>query len=272
MRPQSFKDFCAEKDRAKASPGVVEEALDDTVADPIMNKPTIVDPRQVKHPMSLDGNILIGQKFGKLTIGNGFTRDGRKFYYCDCDCGTKDTVLRHKFILNGKEQDCGCGYTERMRMRDEDPENYKEKIAAIKRRAKLLEINSIVGNQYGRLTVVRAGETSKRGQRKYYCSCDCGGTVWAYKHHLVSGNTKSCGCLKVKHKIQIAQRYNMLVVCHDDGTRSRNREIMWLCRCDCQNMTHVRGQDLAKSRVQSCGCLRGKKPNEKKPEGWVDGI
>jgi len=54
---------------------------------------------------------------------------------------------------------------------------------------------SIIGRQFGRLTVLRI--TDKRYNRRiiYECLCICGKTVLIPGASLKSGNTKSCGCL-----------------------------------------------------------------------------
>jgi hypothetical protein len=59
---------------------------------------------------------------------------------------------------------------------------------------------SLVGRTFGRVTVVDVSDKSEGGRRYYVCLCDpdlggCG-TVWdVYGHSLVSGVTRSCGCL-----------------------------------------------------------------------------
>lgn len=49
--------------------------------------------------------------------------------------------------------------------------------------------------KYGRLKII--GEYHKKGQRKKkICLCSCGKKVYLRMSALISGNTKSCGCLK----------------------------------------------------------------------------
>jgi hypothetical protein len=57
----------------------------------------------------------------------------------------------------------------------------------------------ITGQRFGRLTVV-AEHGWDRGQRMLYwrCLCDCGGETIASHKNLRSGNTKSCGCLRIE--------------------------------------------------------------------------
>jgi hypothetical protein len=52
----------------------------------------------------------------------------------------------------------------------------------------------LVGQRFGNLTVVeRADDVSNR--TAWVCACDCGAEHIALAHNLLSGNTKSCGCL-----------------------------------------------------------------------------
>lgn len=58
--------------------------------------------------------------------------------------------------------------------------------------AKRLELT---GQRFGRLTVSGFAGVNKRKTTLWVCSCDCGGTVTVVGTSLVSGNTKSCGCI-----------------------------------------------------------------------------
>ena len=52
---------------------------------------------------------------------------------------------------------------------------------------------------FGRLTVVRLAphrrRASGRSVRRWQCACECGATVIVSSRELLSGDTKSCGCL-----------------------------------------------------------------------------
>lgn len=50
-----------------------------------------------------------------------------------------------------------------------------------------------VGQTYGRLSVVARGP---RGWSQWACLCECGASVTLRANKLLSGNNKSCGCLK----------------------------------------------------------------------------
>ncbi len=58
--------------------------------------------------------------------------------------------------------------------------------------------NSFVGNVFERLTVVcYAGKNGHH--QMWLCECECGNEVVVRHSNLTSGNTRSCGCLKIKH-------------------------------------------------------------------------
>lgn len=56
-------------------------------------------------------------------------------------------------------------------------------------------LNNLIGKKFGRLIVLE--RSNDKGRRvKWLCSCDCGGTKEVVSDQLMSGKTKSCGCLK----------------------------------------------------------------------------
>ena len=53
----------------------------------------------------------------------------------------------------------------------------------------------ITGQKFGRLEVVRFSGKTKHRHSIWLCNCDCGNTLTVEKPALVSGKTRSCGCL-----------------------------------------------------------------------------
>lgn len=53
----------------------------------------------------------------------------------------------------------------------------------------------MVGQRIGRLTVVSYVGRAKNHQSLWLCQCDCGEKRTVSRANLISGNTKSCGCL-----------------------------------------------------------------------------
>lgn len=54
---------------------------------------------------------------------------------------------------------------------------------------------NLIGQKYGRLTVISRSVNSARGISRWVCLCDCNKTLIVYSNLLKSGNTRSCGCL-----------------------------------------------------------------------------
>lgn len=58
---------------------------------------------------------------------------------------------------------------------------------------------SLVGNVFEKLTVVCSAGKNNHHQQMWLCECQCGNEVIVRHNNLTSGNTRSCGCLKIKH-------------------------------------------------------------------------
>ena len=65
------------------------------------------------------------------------------------------------------------------------------------------KLNDLTGQRFGRLTVL------ERTELKWLCKCDCGNKKIVAGGHLVSGDTKSCGCLRIKHGMRNTRLYSI---------------------------------------------------------------
>ena len=55
----------------------------------------------------------------------------------------------------------------------------------------------LAGGRFGRLAAIRKVE--RKGQATYWlCQCTCGNTTVVKAGNLRSGNTKSCGCMRME--------------------------------------------------------------------------
>ena len=52
------------------------------------------------------------------------------------------------------------------------------------------------------------------------------------------------------------ERFGRLVVLGESEKRDKKGHIFWICRCDCNNILVVCGNNLRNSNTQSCGCLQ----------------
>ena len=58
----------------------------------------------------------------------------------------------------------------------------------------------LVGQRFGRLTVVAQDKTFEGKGSRWICDCDCGTKgVLVQRSMLIRGKTKSCGCLKKEY-------------------------------------------------------------------------
>ncbi len=55
---------------------------------------------------------------------------------------------------------------------------------------------AIEGKRFGRLVAVGFGSTDRHGKARWLVKCDCGQRLTVKATSLVTGNTRSCGCLK----------------------------------------------------------------------------
>jgi hypothetical protein len=101
-----------------------------------------------------------------------------------------------------------------------------------------------VGQRYGRLTVLR--ETAVKGGRRFMCLCDCGAEAERAANTLLSGRTRSCGCLRREVMREKARALNQTQEMRDrvseartahgmSGTREWNSWCAMIQRCENPN-------------------------------------
>ena len=114
---------------------------------------------------------LEGMKFNRLTVVGPAGTDGRqhRLWECKCDCGGT-TFATTSDLRHGHKKSCGC----------------------LKR---VSHAKDITGQRFGMLTVLKRAGTNKHRKALWKCKCDCGRTTVVSSVDLVTGNTKSCGCL-----------------------------------------------------------------------------
>lgn len=110
------------------------------------------------------------------------------------------------------------------------------------------------GRKFGELTVIGIAEDEVGKPKKWKCLCSCGNTTIVQANNLKTGQTRSCGCLKIKPSRLVGLRFGRLTVIkrdenYADGTTSQ------LCLCDCGKYIRVRSKALLSGNTKSCGCL-----------------
>jgi hypothetical protein len=61
-----------------------------------------------------------------------------------------------------------------------------------------MKLIEMIGRQFGRLTVVERASNNDCGYPRWSCRCECGTISIADGLNLRTGNTQSCGCLKLE--------------------------------------------------------------------------
>lgn len=124
----------------------------------------------------------------------------------------------------------------------------------------------VLGKRFGRLVVLRRKGDERPLRYQVVCACDCGKEWSGYLYSLTAGYTKSCGCFNAevsggrmrgipKYRDITGLRVGRLVVSAKISV-SKDRQAMWLCKCDCGETTELAGSVLWHRGVKSCGCLQ----------------
>lgn len=58
------------------------------------------------------------------------------------------------------------------------------------------KMKDLMGQRFGKLTVIECMGKLDGRRYSWKCICDCGNEIIVQTSRLTSGNTKSCGCLK----------------------------------------------------------------------------
>ena len=191
---------------------------------------------------------LTGQKFGRLTVlkRNSENLNGKPAWVCQCECGNIK-IIRGTDLRSGKTLSCGCLQKERR----QDYINNRGFIQP--------------GTVFGYLTVIKdlglKESISENHKRRYsLCKCICGKEIEVQNHALESGYKKSCGCMRYVNKKGTniknlaGQRFNALTVLKDSGERTKEGNVLWLCKCDCGRLTKISTSNI--KRQKTCGkCL-----------------
>ena len=77
----------------------------------------------------------------------------------------------------------------------------------------------LAGQRFGRLIAIKPAGRSKQGGVFWECLCDCGQECIVRSDHLIHGETKSCGCLRITHGMSKSPEYktwrSMLARCEN---------------------------------------------------------
>lgn len=188
---------------------------------------------------------LSKEKFGRLTpLYRTENISGRTAWLCQCDCGNYKVVSASN-LKQHNVNSCGCFQKEQA--------------------SKTNSANIQPGQKFNRLTVIEKANHIKMSpnDRSIYwkCKCDCGKITEVPSKYLISGHTKSCGCLAKELLIQRVsydltnQHFGLLTALEVDQEKTKNTgRRYWKCQCDCGNTKSIQSNHLLSGETISCGC------------------
>ena len=166
-----------------------------------------------------------GQRFGKLTVIEtvwGYNNDNSATCLCKCDCGNYK-YIKASYIK--KEKSCGCsrladditgnryGSLVVQKMLYHYKNNQQTYCLCLCDCGNIIDVKleslkdgnttscgckhspNLLNRRFGYLTVIKE-LPSKNKKRRWDCLCDCGNHTVLTSSKLLSGHTKSCGCLR----------------------------------------------------------------------------
>lgn len=127
--------------------------------------------------------LLTGQRFTKLTVGElvGRNLSGLLLYECRCDCG-ETIAVTSDHLKSGNTRSCGCLAVE-VKRRPRSPK---------------LDYNSFIGQTFGKLTILSVNGVNKFNHPLAQCRCECGTLKERGLSLIITGQLKSCGCLRLE--------------------------------------------------------------------------
>ncbi|MDE2098080.1 MAG: hypothetical protein KGL39_12575 [Patescibacteria group bacterium] len=184
--------------------------------------------------------IFPGARFSRLTVIERIPKGKgkRAKVRCRCDCGN---IVEPDCsnLTNGNSKSCGCLNHEKIQARAEE----KSKNA--------LGYGKVIpGTVFGRLTVIQRIERTS----KVECHCQCGTVKLIGIDGLISGGTKSCGCLSRELTI----KRNKENAKHDGFSAKYPRTfISWSSMLSrCYNPMQTSYNDYGSKGVTVCQALR----------------
>jgi len=174
---------------------------------------------------------ITGEVFGKLTAvypSGQRGKDGSVVWHCHCECGGQVDVSLHQLHF-GYRKSCGC--------------------------LSRPPLEDLVGKRFGMLTV-SAYEGKVDGIHCWRCRCDCGNETVVRSNSLISGHTKSCGCLQKEQVLDnlrlvdgtsvtmLEATKNRLIASNTSGHRGvyqNKRTQKWAAQITFKGKTHYLG-------------------------------
>lgn len=117
------------------------------------------------------------------------------------------------------------------------------------------ELKDYAGQRFGRWTAIRFVRFERKKQY-WVCRCDCGTEVEKTINSIVTGASRSCGCLTTARRLDLSgRRFGKLKAVRYAGLAGKVRKGRWLFECDCGVQVEMYISNVVrKDGSKSCGC------------------
>ena len=188
-----------------------------------------------------DSIDLAGQTFGRLSVIDKvyINKNRGDHWKCKCTCGEEKIIYGASLRKTNPTQSCGC--------------LQKEGVARARK-------NDLTNKKFGRLTAIKATNKRHHGRIVWLCKCECGNYHEVPSVSLVTGSTRSCGCL-VRERVALLRKNDLTnkkfgrLTAIKTTDKRYHGSVVWLCKCECGNYHEVPSINLVTGSTKSCGCL-----------------
>ena len=161
---------------------------------------------------------LTGEVFGRLTVleMTSERKNRQVVWKCKCDCGNITNVVGQA-LRTGHTKSCGCL-------------NYEKK-----------DLDSLIGQKFGKLTVLKRSDYSFNNKVYWTCECECGKRLDVNGTDLRNKNIDSCSNCKTYHyhfNDLTGIRCGLLTAIKSIG-KDNSGHHLWECKCDCGGTAQV---------------------------------
>lgn len=178
---------------------------------------------------------ITGQKFGLLTatkVTKKKAGDGSLIWGCICDCGNPYEA-NGSYLRNGTKTHCGC------------LNKYGN------------QFTDLTGQKFEHLTVLKITGKAEDGSYDWLVYCECNPEILFPVNgcDLRRGRKTNCGCRHGNRVNLIGEMFGNLEVI-DFEYDVEEQEFLWICLCNCGELTSTKTGELTSSSKRSCGCLK----------------
>jgi len=116
----------------------------------------------------------------------------------------------------------------------------------------MIKLEDLIGNKFGRLTVIKYIGKDKRHNPILECNCECGNVFAAISYNIARGATKSCGCLQkeiAKESVKLATKK----VTKHRKSNTRLYSIWQDMKSRCLNENNYEYKDYGERGIKVCG-------------------